>query len=220
MINLAPYAIECVPNEAYYIPNYINEKQEEYLIKKTSSVIQSKWVTLSNRRLQNWGGIPCPNGMIRETIPGWLNNHVDPSVFDGFSPNHVLINEYKPGQGIMPHKDGPLYYPTVATISLGCHTILDFYNSQNQNNKQFSLLLERRSLLVLKQTMYNEFLHGIAENCADKIENDNIKNKLLLGCPDLVKKFAEENHFTLSRDSTRVSITIRYVPKSFKLKMF
>lgn len=26
-----------------------------------------------------------------------------------------------------PHEDGPLYYPTVSTISLGSHTVLDFY---------------------------------------------------------------------------------------------
>ena len=27
-----------------------------------------------------------------------------------------------------PHEDGPLYYPTVSTISLGSHTLLDFYS--------------------------------------------------------------------------------------------
>lgn len=26
-----------------------------------------------------------------------------------------------------PHEDGPLYYPTVGTISLGSHTVLDLY---------------------------------------------------------------------------------------------
>jgi len=26
-----------------------------------------------------------------------------------------------------PHTDGPLYYPTVTTVSLGDHTVLDFY---------------------------------------------------------------------------------------------
>ena len=28
---------------------------------------------------------------------------------------------------LQPHEDGPLYYPTVSTISLGSHTLLDFY---------------------------------------------------------------------------------------------
>jgi alkylated DNA repair protein alkB family protein 6 len=26
-------------------------------------------------------------------------------IFDGVPPNHVLINEYNPGGGIMPHED-------------------------------------------------------------------------------------------------------------------
>ena len=34
-------------------------------------------------------------------------------------PNHVLVNEYRPGQGIMPHTDGPAYDSATATISLG-----------------------------------------------------------------------------------------------------
>ena len=29
-------------------------------------------------------------------------------------PNHVLLNEYQPGQGIDAHRDGPLYAPRVA----------------------------------------------------------------------------------------------------------
>lgn len=66
-------------------------------------------------------------------------------VENGFSiqhrPNHVLINEYTPGQGIMvifnlstliyfsfqPHTDGPAFYPLISTISLGGSTMLDFY---------------------------------------------------------------------------------------------
>ena len=43
------------------------------------------------------------------------------------APNHCLINEYTPGQGIMPHEDGGAYYPVVCTITLGSHGILDLY---------------------------------------------------------------------------------------------
>ena len=34
-------------------------------------------------------------------------------------PNHVLVNEYRPGEGILPHTDGPAYESRTATISLG-----------------------------------------------------------------------------------------------------
>jgi len=31
-----------------------------------------------------------------------------------------------------PHEDGPLYHPVVTTISLGSHTLLDFYKPINE----------------------------------------------------------------------------------------
>ena len=44
--------------------------------------------------------------MIAEDIPNWLQNHIDKihqlGIFGNGTttkPNHVLINEYKPGQG-------------------------------------------------------------------------------------------------------------------------
>lgn len=77
-------------------------------------------------------------------------------VFGENTPNHVLVNEYTPGQGIMvitsctlsiqgssskcvinflchapfcqPHLDGALYHPVVTTVSIGSHTLLDFYH--------------------------------------------------------------------------------------------
>lgn len=43
-------------------------------------------------------------------------------------PNHVLINEYLPGQGIMRHLDGPLFTPIICTLSCGSHTVLNFHS--------------------------------------------------------------------------------------------
>lgn len=38
------------------------------------------------------------------------------------------MNDTEPGVFVhQPHTDGPLYYPTVTTVSLGDHTVLDFY---------------------------------------------------------------------------------------------
>ncbi|KXJ18223.1 Alpha-ketoglutarate-dependent dioxygenase alkB-like 6 [Exaiptasia diaphana] len=70
--------------------------------------------------------------MIKEDLPPWLKVYAEKigslPVFDGNTPNHVLVNEYEPGQGIMPHEDGPLFYPVVSTINLGSHTVLNFYH--------------------------------------------------------------------------------------------
>lgn len=54
---------------AYYLPNFITKADEEEIIKCVNKTPQPKWTQLSNRRLQNWGGIPHLKGMLAEKIP-------------------------------------------------------------------------------------------------------------------------------------------------------
>lgn len=218
---LSNAVVSQIPDTACYIPNFITEEEERQIIKYINSVPLPKWTQLSRRRLQNWGGIPHPKGMIAEEIPSWLQKYIDKvtdlNVFESrVLPNHVLINEYLSGQGIMAHSDGPLFYPVVTTISCGAHTLLDFYKrldttEQQQPKLEFSLLLERRSLLVLQKDLYHNYLHSIAERDVDSISESSIKN--LHMCAG---KFIEGE--IIKRD-TRLSLTIRHVPKTSKLKL-
>jgi len=71
-----------------------------------------------------------------------------------------------------------------------------------------SLLLEPRSLLLLTDDLYKNYLHGI-----DTVTNDTIDSSVQN--IHLCKAKLGE---TLTR-STRVSLTIRYVPKVLKAKL-
>lgn len=217
------------PPSLYYIPEFITPDEEASLLKHVYSAPKPKWSQLSNRRLQNWGGLPHPKGMIPEDLPKWLQTCSEKiaalGVFEDKVPNHVLVNEYLSGQGIMPHEDGPLYYPTVSTISLGSHTLLDFYcplvadedkteteKSTTSFNDRYlcSVLLQPRSLILVQDEMYKTYLHGIAESKADII-TESVVN--ICKCNSV--KIGDK----LER-STRVSLTIRYVPKILKAKLF
>ncbi|MGH0127720.1 UNVERIFIED_CONTAM: hypothetical protein FKN15_034219 [Acipenser sinensis] len=214
---LEPFLVTQAPPTVYYIPNFITEAEEHYLLQQVHRAVltdqttlsedvncfhptlpcfvdstspdtvlpgsqvynapKPKWTQLSGRRLQNWGGLPHPRGMLSEKLPDWLEKYAvkisSLGAFAGKTANHVLVNEYRPGEGIMPHEDGPLYFPTVTTISLGSHTLLDFYRPFSKEREQegasqteesrflLSLLLEPRSLLVLRDDMYTCYLHGI-----------------------------------------------------------
>lgn len=73
-----------------------------------------------------------------------------------------------------------------------------------------SILLERRSLLLLKDSMYHDYQHCIEEFHKDVLTDSivNFKNtsqQYSLG--DVLER------------STRVSLTIRHVPKTTKLKI-
>lgn len=95
------------------------------------------------------------------------------------------------------------------------HTLIRYilFLQQQQPKLEFSLLLERRSLLVLQKDLYHNYLHSIAERDADSITEQNSSIKNLHMCAE---KFTEEE--TVKR-GTRLSLTIRHVPKTSKLKL-
>ena len=68
----------------------------------------------AGRRLQNLGGLVHKKGLIPAPLPSWLTPLMgrlagDTGAFGegGQLPNHVLINAYQPGEGIMPHEVQP-----------------------------------------------------------------------------------------------------------------
>ncbi|GJQ12229.1 hypothetical protein GpartN1_g4020.t1 [Galdieria partita] len=190
-----------------YIPEYIDIQQEELLQAQIYS--QSIWKKLANRRLQNWGGTPHSKGMIATTLPDWLlciAKRLEEEDFFPKTPNHVLINEYLPGQGIEPHEDGPIYYPCAAILSLESEIVMDFFAKQVNSEtvekiRQYSgsLLLEPRSLLIIRDSAYRDYLHGIQESFYIK------KGPWLLNYP------CEEQQVARKK---RLSLTVRLVPKT------
>ncbi|XP_011178335.1 alpha-ketoglutarate-dependent dioxygenase alkB homolog 6 [Zeugodacus cucurbitae] len=229
---------EC-PSSAIYIPNFITSEEEKQILSQISRTPKPKWTQLLNRRLINYGGVPHPNGMIAEEIPDWLQVYMEKinnlNILRSRKANHVLVNEYLPGQGIMPHTDGPLFHPIISTISCGSYTVLNFFEREvakldgyqahlkrNKNDAEppqqeclkreinFKILLEPRSLLILKDQLYNNYLHGIDEFKQD-ILCDKICNYENL---EMVHKIGS----ILQRD-TRISLTIRHVPKTTTMKL-
>jgi alkylated DNA repair protein alkB family protein 6 len=130
-------------------------------------------------------------------------------------PNHVLINEYLPGQGIMPHKDGAAYYPVVCTVSLGASICLDVYGSKEdgavEDQPRWRILQEPRSLLITAGELYTDYLHGIAEvNEYVDLNPTTVSNWELLRSPDEIVNGKLERR-------TRTSLTYRHVIKVSKL---
>lgn len=120
-------------------------------------------------------------------------------------PNHCLINEYRPEQGILPHEDGPAYYPVVATVSLGSSGVLDVYAKGKSHQPRWRVLQERRSLLITTEEMYGGWLHGIAGVDVDE-RLEEMANWDLIGRKE---DFAQGRNVR----ETRISLTFRDVVK-------
>ncbi|KAK6945563.1 Alpha-ketoglutarate-dependent dioxygenase AlkB-like [Dillenia turbinata] len=191
--NLKNFAVGSLPT-TFYIPDFITETEEHQLFTHIYQAPKSKWKSLKNRRLQNWGGIVHEKGLLLQdricAVPPWLTDiteriYKESDLFPS-ALNHVLINEYLPDQGIMPHQDGPAYFPVVAILSLGSPVVMDFSphsrlrqstntaeteSSVDEGNstrwlddhRPFSILLMPRSLLIFKDEAYSDYLHGIKD---------------------------------------------------------
>ncbi|XP_070254926.1 alpha-ketoglutarate-dependent dioxygenase alkB homolog 6 isoform X3 [Myotis yumanensis] len=93
---------------------------EPFRVEQVFNAPKPKWTQLSGRKLQNWGGLPHPRGMVPERLPLWLQRYVDKvsdlNLFGGLPANHVLVNQYLPGEGIMvtthPHPNSQISDPS------------------------------------------------------------------------------------------------------------
>ncbi|KAH7135535.1 hypothetical protein B0J11DRAFT_426907 [Dendryphion nanum] len=128
---LESYRIQTLPPNFYYIHDFITTEEEASLLQKIPS---QRWISLSHRRLQaHPSTLTKSNTLLGAPLPQYLVNPIVDrfktlGIFDHTphkGPNHVLINEYRRGEGIMPHEDGNAYADAVATISLGSALCLD-----------------------------------------------------------------------------------------------
>lgn len=198
----------------FVVPEYITPECESWLIDTiVRRAPNSCWRRLptTGRRLQMWGGIPSVDISPRE-IPRWLKELFAciekdfSNEFPAGTMNHALINEYYPGQGIHPHKDGPAYFPKVAILSLGSgasmqfgNRLEDFTSGAADSESCISLYLPARSLLIFSGEFYSAFYHSISNSEVDFVD----ESVLNLSHCDISPNTA------ISRTNIRYSLTLR-----------
>ncbi len=182
--------------DLYYVPDIISEGEENELaalIERAGAQDSERWKQLRNRRLQCWGKFPISADRMSEElldeneefIPAWLENIIDELVAhrifkEQFRPNNILVNQYRPLEGILHHTDGPIYYDRVAIVSLQSDCLMTFRRNlasseigEKFSGDLFSVLLRRRSLLVFTRAVYSDHMHGIETGRDTQIVGEN-----------------------------------------------
>ena len=196
--------------QAIYFENAISPLHEVALLEAIDDASHKHvWVELRARRLQQWAA-PLPSFLDR-----LANDLVSLGIFTkDYKPNHILINAYEPDEGIAAHTDGPSYYPTVATLSLGSDCVMRYsvlHGREKEHEKGGQLIgeviLERRSLVVTSGVLYTEYAHSIPEkeevvsvskmNLWKRKNEDDVKNN-------------DSDSILVNRLDRRVSITMRH----------
>ncbi|GAB5588568.1 hypothetical protein Unana1_03468 [Umbelopsis nana] len=83
-------------------------------------------------------------------------------------PNHLLVNEYEAGQGIMPHTDAPsIFGPVIMSLSLISACVMRFTNLDTGHS--VDVLLPRRSMLVMTNEARYNYKHSISKDLVETL---------------------------------------------------
>ncbi|NML57701.1 alpha-ketoglutarate-dependent dioxygenase AlkB [Chryseobacterium cheonjiense] len=139
-----------------------------------SEIDHAKWDTNLKRRVQHYGYIydykkkNIDQNLKIGKLPDWLvlleqKIKTDFNLENSF--DQVIINEYQPGQGISSHIDCiPCFEDIIISISLLSQCIMQFSKDQ----EKYELLLNPRSILLLKGEARYNWKHGIKAVKNDK----------------------------------------------------
>ena len=163
-IRVEPADIPAIPG-LVYVPEFITPQQEQELV---TAIDSEDWDATWDRRRQPYGGTYGPGSNDTPPIRDWgraLADRIHAERLCVRPFDHVLVNEYLPGQGIALHLDYQPFDRTVASLSLLSPCVMEFRHAQD--GRREALLLERRSLLVLSDDARYQWQHGIARRKND-----------------------------------------------------
>lgn len=104
--------------------------------------------------------LPYRSNMISAVIPDHLDiigEKIFHSAILKSKPNSISINEYLPSQQITPHIDSPSSGDVIVVLSLLSEATMKF----SFKEKSFSVQLNPRSLVVMKNEIRKKWMHSI-----------------------------------------------------------
>lgn len=173
MIDLFEHATPTIPGLAYR-ESFISPPEQTALL---AQIDAAPWRQDLKRRVQHYGyRYDYRARSARESeglgpLPGWLAGVCGRLVEEGVfreRPEQVIVNEYRPGEGISAHRDCvPCFGETIASLSLGAAVTMVF--SQPASGAREELRLIPGSLLVLSGPARHDWRHGIPARKSDSV---------------------------------------------------
>lgn len=164
----------------YYIPDYLTDQEIADIMNllKTNKEWKTVGKSTSSRRVIHYGysysydrsGISkvteIPENLKKLVSSERINKYFDTN--SGFllknEMDQLIINEYKPGQGIFAHIDHVKYFgDVIVCLNLGSAIGIDF----TKDNKKKSIYVKPKSLYIMSGSARYEWRHGIAASMYD-----------------------------------------------------
>ncbi len=157
-----------------YRPEFVTVEEEQRLL---AGVDARPWLNDLKRQVQHYGykydykaravNVSMYLGPLPEFVHEVAQRLVDQGLVEEM-PDQMIVNEYKPGQGIAAHIDcQPCFKDTIVTVSLGWAYEMEFTPVDPDKRRPDPLLLERRSVLVMQGEARYEWMHQIRPRLCD-----------------------------------------------------
>lgn len=144
-----------------------------------SRIDAAEWSAELRRRVQHYGhrydygrrglAADAQAGATAPPLPSWARDLAARLAGEGLmdrAADQVIVNEYRPGQGISAHVDRvPCFGPVVAAVSLGSGCVMDFTHPGDGTKAE--VYLAPGSLCVMSGPARYEWRHGIAARKSD-----------------------------------------------------
>jgi alkylated DNA repair dioxygenase AlkB len=156
------------------LPDYIDQAQHDRLV---VIIDEQPWINELQRRVQHYGyrydykARKVESGMYLGPLPDWAQELAGRLHADGCFPvcaDQLIVNEYQPGQGISKHVDCvPCFDNVIASLSLGSTCVIEFVHTKTRAKQ--TLLLEPRSLVLLRDEARYKWTHAVPARKSDRI---------------------------------------------------
>ncbi|MCX2485705.1 alpha-ketoglutarate-dependent dioxygenase AlkB [Pedobacter sp. MR2016-24] len=166
-----------------YRSGFITVDQELALL---SSIAEQPWLGDLKRRVQHYGwkydyrARTLNYDMYLGPLPAWIKFIAEKLVQEKLiqeEPDQVIINEYKPGQGIANHVDcEPCFGNTIISLSLGSACAMNFIELSSKTKQEF--ILHPRSVVAISEQSRYQWSHGIPARLADEIDGVRVNRGL------------------------------------------
>jgi len=166
-----------------YYPDFITQKEELDLL---ATINQQIWIGDLKRRVQHYGwrydykARSLNPELYLGPLPHWAESLASRLHSYGLVdelPDQVIVNEYKPGQGIANHVDcEPCFGKTIISISLSAISVMSFINIKSR--EKTDVVLNRRSAVCITGEARYKWSHGIPSRLADEIYGVRVNREL------------------------------------------
>ncbi|XP_070503844.1 tRNA (carboxymethyluridine(34)-5-O)-methyltransferase alkbh8 [Chironomus tepperi] len=162
------------PSGLIIIHDFVTDEIEQKLL----ALLQWDECKMKNRQVQHFGyefiygqntvdfRNPLERKVPEECDELWTKLDEECPKFKGFRPDQLTVNKYSPGNGIPSHCDThSVFEDPIISLSLGSSIVMEFKDPLN--GKHCSILLPRKSLLIMSEESRYGWTHGIIPKVSD-----------------------------------------------------